>query len=148
MIAGLLKINRRSPIYTDNIRLHGALAMTQAFNGHLLVSNSDGINSDPNQPSEIVEFTIKGQFIGELSLDALPGGAFGLSLVQFIRQSGSVLARDTVICLQAAVALAHNGASLYARWRKIAKPSRVPATRWLLGRECMLGSVCLLQGVF
>jgi hypothetical protein len=60
--------------------------MTQAPNGHLLVSNSDGINSDPNQPSEIVEFTIKGQFIGELSLDALPGGAFGLSLVQFIRQ--------------------------------------------------------------
>ena|SRR5208282_5419714 len=38
-------------------------------------------------------------------------------------------ALHTVIWLQAAVALAHNGASLYARWRKIAKPSRVPATR-------------------
>jgi DNA-binding beta-propeller fold protein YncE len=69
-------------VYTDNIHLHGALAMTQAPNGHLLVSNNDGINSDPNQPSEIVEFTIKGQFIGELSVDAMPGGAFGLSLLQ------------------------------------------------------------------
>lgn len=43
---------------------------------------SDGINPDPNQPSEIVEFTVKGRFIGELSVDAMPGGAFGLSLVQ------------------------------------------------------------------
>ena len=68
-------------IYADNVHLHGALAMAQAPNGHLLVSNSDGINADPSQPSEIVEFTIKGQFIGELSVDATPGGAFGLSLV-------------------------------------------------------------------
>jgi hypothetical protein len=69
-------------IYADNVHLHGALAMAQAPNGHLLVSNSDGINADPNQPSEIVEFTVKGQFIGELSVDAMPGGAFGLSLVK------------------------------------------------------------------
>jgi hypothetical protein len=70
-------------IYADNVHLHGALAMAQSPNGHLLVSNSDGINADPNQPSEIVEFTVKGQFIGELAIDAMPGGAFGLSLVQF-----------------------------------------------------------------
>jgi hypothetical protein len=68
-------------IYADNVHLHGALAMAQAPSGHLLVSNSDGINADPSQPSEIVEFTVKGQFIGELSVDATPGGAFGLSLV-------------------------------------------------------------------
>jgi hypothetical protein len=68
-------------IYADNAHLHGALAMAQAPNGHLLVRNSDGINPDPNQPSEIVEFTVRGQFIGELSVDATPGGAFGLSLV-------------------------------------------------------------------
>jgi hypothetical protein len=67
-------------IYSDNVHLHGALAMAQAPSGHLLVSNSDGINADPSQPSEIVEFTVKGQFIGELSVDATPGGAFGLSL--------------------------------------------------------------------
>jgi DNA-binding beta-propeller fold protein YncE len=68
-------------IYADNAHLHGALAMAQAPNGHLLVRNSDGINPDPNQPNEIVEFTVRGQFIGELSVDATPGGAFGLSLV-------------------------------------------------------------------
>jgi hypothetical protein len=70
-------------IYADDVHLHGALAMAEAPNGHLLVSNSDGINADPNQPSEIVEFTISGQFIGEIAVDAAPGGAFGLSLVRF-----------------------------------------------------------------
>jgi hypothetical protein len=54
-------------IYKDQVHLHGALAMVLAPNGHLLVSNSDGINPDPNQPSEIVEFTVHGQFIGQLS---------------------------------------------------------------------------------
>ena len=65
-------------IYSDQVHLHGALAMVFGPNGDLLVSNSDGINPDPNQPSEIVEFTVNGQFIGELSVDANLGGAFGL----------------------------------------------------------------------
>jgi hypothetical protein len=69
----------KAVIFADNVHLHGALAMAQAPNGQLLVSNSDGINPDPNQPSEIVEFTVKGQFIGELSVNSMPGGAFGLS---------------------------------------------------------------------
>jgi len=65
-------------IYADQVHLHGALAMVFGPNGDLLVSNSDGINPDPNQPSEIVEFTVKGQFVGEISVDANQGGAFGL----------------------------------------------------------------------
>jgi hypothetical protein len=69
-------------IYRDQVHLHGALAMVLAPNGHLLVSNSDGINPDPNQPSEIVEFTVHGQFIGQLSVDPAEGGAFGLNIVQ------------------------------------------------------------------
>jgi len=64
-------------IYADQVHLHGALAMVLAPNGHLLVSNSDGINPDPNQPSEIVEFTVQGEFIGQLSVDPAEGGAFG-----------------------------------------------------------------------
>jgi hypothetical protein len=67
-------------IYTDAVHLHGPLAMAQAPNGHLLVSNSDVINSDPNQPSEIVEFTIQGQFIKQLSVDPAQGGSFGLAV--------------------------------------------------------------------
>jgi DNA-binding beta-propeller fold protein YncE len=69
-------------IYRDQVHLHGALAMVLAPNGHLLVSNSDGINPDQNQPSELVEFTVQGQFIGQLSVDPAEGGAFGLNIVQ------------------------------------------------------------------
>lgn len=69
-------------IYLDPVHLHGALAMVLAPNGHLLVSNSDGINPDPDQPSEIVEFTVHGEFIGQLSVDPNEGGAFGLNIVK------------------------------------------------------------------
>lgn len=67
-------------IYQDNVHLHGALGMAQAPNGHLLVSNNDGINPDANQPSEIVEFTVDGQFVKQLSVDPAQGGAFGLAV--------------------------------------------------------------------
>jgi hypothetical protein len=67
-------------IYQDNVHLHGPLGMAQAPNGHLLVSNNDGINPDANQPSEIVEFTAEGQFVKQLSVDPAQGGAFGLAV--------------------------------------------------------------------
>ena len=67
-------------IYQDNVHLHGALAMAQAPNGDLLVSNNDVINVDPNQPSEIVEFTRDGRFVKELPVDPNLGGAFGLAV--------------------------------------------------------------------
>ncbi len=66
-------------IYEDNIHLHGPLAMTLAPNGHLLVSNNDAINPNPKMPSEIVEFTVDGQFVKEISVDPAFGGAFGLA---------------------------------------------------------------------
>jgi hypothetical protein len=67
-------------IYTDAVHLHGPLAMAEAPNGDLLVSNSDVINSDPNQPSEIVEFTKQGQFVKQLNVDPALGGSFGLAV--------------------------------------------------------------------
>ena len=67
-------------IYQDNVHLHGALALAQAPNGHLLVTNNDGINPDPNQPSEIVEFTKDGRFVKQLSVDPAQGGSFGLAV--------------------------------------------------------------------
>ena len=60
-------------IYQDQTHLHGALAMTMTAIGHLLVSNADVINGDPNQPSEIVEFTTGGQFIKQLSCRSQSG---------------------------------------------------------------------------
>lgn len=67
-------------IYSDTVHLHGPLGMAAAPNGHLLVSNNDTINPDPNQPSEIVEFTIQGQFVKQLSVDPAQGGSFGLAV--------------------------------------------------------------------
>lgn len=69
-------------IYRDPVHLHGPLGMVMAPNGHLLTSNNDaaGINPDPNQPSEIVEFTTEGHFVREISVDQAFGGAFGLAV--------------------------------------------------------------------
>jgi hypothetical protein len=69
-------------IYKDDMHLHGALGLAMAPNGHLLVTNNDSpiINFDPNQPSELVEFTVDGEFVKEISLDPTPGGSFGLAV--------------------------------------------------------------------
>lgn len=67
-------------IYQDSVHLHGPLDLAIVPNGHLLVANSDGSNADPNQPSEIVEFTVDGQFVTQFSVDPNNGGAFGVSV--------------------------------------------------------------------
>lgn len=69
-----------SIIYTDATHLHGALGLALAPNGHFLVTNNDAINGDPNQPSEIVEFTPGGHFVTQLSVDPSQGGSFGLAV--------------------------------------------------------------------
>jgi hypothetical protein len=76
-------------VYDDQTHLHGALAMAEAPNGHLLVTNNDVINSDPNQPSEIVEFTKDGNFVKEVSVDPNQGGSFGLAVSA--RDDGSAI---------------------------------------------------------
>ena len=65
--------------YRDDAHLHGPLGMAMSPNGHLIVSNSDVINPDPDQTSELVEFGLDGTFISELSVDPNPGGSFGLA---------------------------------------------------------------------
>jgi hypothetical protein len=67
-------------VYSDAVHLHGPLAMAAAPNGHLIVSNSDVINSNPHLPSEYVEFTKQGQFVSQISIDPAQGGAFGLAI--------------------------------------------------------------------
>jgi hypothetical protein len=67
-------------IYKDPVHLHGALGLAMAPNGHLLVTNNDSINPDPSQPSELVEFTVDGIFVKQISLDPSPGGSFGLAV--------------------------------------------------------------------
>jgi hypothetical protein len=67
-------------VYQDDLHLHGALGLAAAPNGHLLVTNNDTVNPDPNQTSEIVEFTKDGRFVKEISVDPSPGGSFGLAV--------------------------------------------------------------------
>jgi hypothetical protein len=69
-----------SVIYRDDRHLHGPNAMALAPNGDLLASQSDAINPDANQPSEIVEFTTSGRFVKEISMDPQQGAAFGLAV--------------------------------------------------------------------
>jgi DNA-binding beta-propeller fold protein YncE len=76
-----------SIVYEDNVHLHGPLGLAAAPNGHLLVTNNDGINPDPNQPSEIVEFTKQGDFVKEISVDPAQGGSFGLAVSSTYNQA-------------------------------------------------------------
>lgn len=61
-------------------QLRGPLALAFAPNGDLITSNGDAVNPDPTQPSEIVEFTKSGEFVGQFNVDAGQGGAFGIAI--------------------------------------------------------------------
>lgn len=63
-------------IYQDPEHLRGPIGLALAPNGDLLTTNDDAVNGDPNQPSELIEFTPTGQFVGELSLNPNQGAAF------------------------------------------------------------------------
>lgn len=64
----------------DATHLHGPLDLALSPNGHLLVANSDGRNADPNQPSELVEYSAGAKFLTQFSVDPNNGGAFGLAI--------------------------------------------------------------------
>ena len=63
-------------VYQDQAHLRGPIGLALAPNGDLLTTNGDAVNVDANQPSELIEFTPEGQFVGELSLDPALGAAF------------------------------------------------------------------------
>jgi hypothetical protein len=67
-------------IYQDNVHLHGPLALVLDPNGDLITANGDAVNTDSSQPSELVEFTVGGQFVGQFSVDPSLGAAFGLAV--------------------------------------------------------------------
>lgn len=73
-------VNKGQVVFVDP-HLRGPLALTFAPNGHLLTANGDAVNADPLHPSEIVEFTRTGHFVGEVNVDAAQGGAFGVATV-------------------------------------------------------------------
>jgi DNA-binding beta-propeller fold protein YncE len=67
-------------VVNDQTHLHGPLGLVRALNGDLVSAQGDAVNPDPNHPSEIVEFTARGRFVAEFSIDSAPGSAFGLAL--------------------------------------------------------------------
>ena len=66
--------------FINDPHLHGPLALTEAPNGHLITSQGDAVNPDPHHPSEIVEYSVSGQFVTQFSIDSAAGSAFGLAL--------------------------------------------------------------------
>jgi uncharacterized protein (TIGR03118 family) len=70
-------------IYSDNAHLRGPLGLVLAPNGDLITANGDAVNPDPNQASELVEFTQTGLFVGQFSIDPQQGGAFGIATSNF-----------------------------------------------------------------
>lgn len=68
-------------VYKDDTHLHGPLSLVLAPNGDLVTANGDAVNPDPNQPSELVEFTPQGKFVAQRSVNSSGiGGAFGIAL--------------------------------------------------------------------
>jgi hypothetical protein len=64
----------------DLTHLHGPLDLAILPNGHFVVADSDGSNADPNQPSELVEYSATGEFLAQMPVDPNNGGAFGLAV--------------------------------------------------------------------
>jgi hypothetical protein len=69
-----------SVVYADQTHLHGPLGLAFAPNGDLITANGDAINPDPNQSSELVEFSRKGKFVAQLQVNPAAGAAFGLAV--------------------------------------------------------------------
>src|SRR5215469_4848219 len=70
-------------VFADTSHLHGPMGLTLAPNGNLVVANNDSINSDPNQPSELLEFTTLGGFVRQFSIDPNIDGPFGIAAAEF-----------------------------------------------------------------
>ncbi len=76
-------------VYQDQAHLRGPIGLALLPNGDLLTTNDDAVNAAANQPSELIEFTPDGQFVGELSLDPALGAAFQI-VVQSTRKTVTI----------------------------------------------------------
>lgn len=65
-------------IFFDNHNLHGPLGLIFTNNDTLIIANSDGVNADPNHPSELVEITPTGTLLATKFIDPNDGGAFNI----------------------------------------------------------------------
>jgi hypothetical protein len=75
-------------LFNDPVHLHGPLGLVFGPNGHLLATNGDGVLADPNNASDVVELTDRGQFVSQQVVDSKSGGGPGL---HFTRDESGVL---------------------------------------------------------
>jgi hypothetical protein len=73
-------VDKGIAVIQNDSHLHGPLSLAFAPGGGLLVTMGDAVNPDPNATSELVQYTLGGTFVGELSLDPSAGAAFGLAV--------------------------------------------------------------------
>ncbi len=100
-------------VYADPNHLHGPLGLVLAPNGDLIAANSDATNVDMNQTSELVEFTTKGMFVSELSVDPNPGGAFAIGFGDFNGKLSFAAVDDNTDTLDVWVVRVTNSALLF-----------------------------------
>jgi hypothetical protein len=67
-------------VFADKKHLHGPLGLVLAPNGDLVSSQGDAVNPDPNQQSQVVEFTKDGTFVTQFGVDSTVGAAFGIAV--------------------------------------------------------------------
>ena len=69
-------------MFNNDAYLNGPLGLVLAPNGDLITTNGDAFNLNSSvPPSELVEFTPKGQFVAEFSIEPqTSGSAFGIAL--------------------------------------------------------------------
>jgi len=71
-------------LVSSDSHLEGPLGLIIAPNGDLITANADPTAfQNPAQPSEIIEFTKKGTFVREFSIDSQLGGAFAVLNVSY-----------------------------------------------------------------
>jgi hypothetical protein len=66
-------------LFKDDTHLHGPLGLMADPDGNFVTANADpAAHNDPNQPSELVEFTPQGKFVRQYSIDPNQGAAFAI----------------------------------------------------------------------
>lgn len=80
--AGTIKTDggKGTVVYADAKHLRGPVGLVMAPDGNLIAANTDAVNSDAKEPSELVEFTTAGKFVDEFSVDPNTGGAFAIAV--------------------------------------------------------------------
>ena len=85
--------NGTGAVFIRDSHLRGPLGLVLAPNGDLITTNGDAVNADLGQPSEVVEFSRAGRFVGQFNVDPAQGGAFGIA----VERSGEDRAKLAVV---------------------------------------------------